>query len=216
MAGPVTVGIVMCEEKLYAKLKRNNLPAGVAGRLPPLGKDSKKLSPESREKYAKVLEQLQKGTFCTNSAEGALLQAQIVHISNKEIDKIGISKCIKKAIAKGFGNLDIKNYLKIKNFKLKILLDGGLKVPAELTNGYSVKQVKQFTIIKGDEKEKIIAWASILAKVSRDKLMCKASKKYPLYNFHIHKGYGTLAHRTAIQTHGLSLFHRKSFCKNLV
>jgi ribonuclease HII len=72
------------------------------------------------------------------------------------------------------------------------------------------------TIIKGDEKEKIIAWASILAKVSRDNLMTKLDKKFPQYGFAVHKGYGTARHRDAIKKHGLSHLHRKSFCKKFV
>ena len=87
------------------------------------------------------------------------------------------------------------------------MLDGGLKVPIEFKN--------QKTIIKGDEKERIIAWASILAKVSRDNLMVKASKKFPEYSFGLHKGYGTQKHREAIKKYGTSDFHRKSFCKKI-
>ena len=79
--------------------------------------------------------------------------------------------------------------------------------------GAPVEFKKQRTIIKGDEKEKIIAWASILAKVSRDALMCKLSKKYPKYGLHLHKGYGTEKHRKNISKYGLSAIHRKTFCK---
>ena len=86
-------------------------------------------------------------------------------------------------------------------------MDGGLKAPIEFK--------KQKTIIKGDEKEKIIAWASILAKVSRDALMCRLAKKYPKYGFEIHKGYGTLKHRKMIKKYGLSNVHRKSFCRSI-
>ncbi len=74
----------------------------------------------------------------------------------------------------------------------------------------------QKTIIKGDEKEKIIAWASILAKVNRDALMRRASKKFLLYGFEKHKGYATATHRLAIRRNGLSVFHRKTFCKNFI
>jgi ribonuclease HII len=87
-----------------------------------------------------------------------------------------------------------------------VRLDGGLKAPKNFK--------KQKTIIKGDEKEKIIAWASITAKVSRDALMRRAAKKYPQYGFEVHKGYGTVKHRQAIKRHGMSLIHRRSFCKN--
>jgi len=67
------------------------------------------------------------------------------------------------------------------------------------------------TIIKGDEKVKIIACASIMAKVFRDRLMEKLSKKYPKYGFESHKGYGTREHQRALNKHGACAIHRKSF-----
>ncbi len=82
-----------------------------------------------------------------------------------------------------------------------------LKAPIRFKN--------QKTIIKGDEKERAIAFASIVAKVSRDALMRKFSQKYFQYGFEIHKGYGTKMHREAIQKHGFSVVHRKSFCRNI-
>ena len=81
--------------------------------------------------------------------------------------------------------------LKLKPEECLILLDGGLKA------GDLYKHQK--TIIKGDEKERVIAFASIVAKVERDALMCKLSKKYPEYLFHMHKGYGTKKHCESIK-----------------
>jgi ribonuclease HII len=192
LAGPVTVGVVVCEAEFYKKLKRNK-------NLPQSGKDSKKLSPQAREKYIEVLNDLK------ISCQNIFFDYSIVHISNKDVDRNGISKCIKKATARAFEKLEIRNLLKIENCELKILLDGGLRAPAEFKN--------QKTIVRGDEKEKIIAWASILAKVSRDELMRQAGKKCPQYGFEIHKGYGTVRHLAAISAHGLSPLHRKTFCK---
>ena len=157
--------------------------------LPALGKDSKKLKEKDRKIFDKYLRQLSK--------EGKI-EFKIVHISNKIIDEKGISFSIKKAIINCIKGLKIEK-------ESKFLLDGGLKVPMEYKN--------QKTIIKGDERERIIAWASILAKVSRDSLMIKASKKFPDYGFDVHKGYGTQKHREAIKKYGISGFHRKSFCK---
>jgi ribonuclease HII len=97
--------------------------------------------------------------------------------------------------------------LAAKANSLEIRLDGLLKAPPKFKN--------QKTIIKGDEKDVFIACASIVAKVSRDRLMCQLAKKYPKYSLEIHKGYGTLLHRNLIKKHGLSPLHRKSFCKNL-
>lgn len=196
LAGPVTIGVVVCEENLYKRLRKDK-------NLPKAGKDSKKLSPELRQKYSRYLKTL---STRWNLVQNGSLEYTTIYISNKVIDKIGISNAIKKAIERSFKNLNLESYLKIKNCKLKILLDGGLKAPKEFK--------RQKMIIKGDEKEKIIAWASILAKVSRDALMCRLAKKYPKYGFEIHKGYGTRKHLQAIKKYGMSPIHRKSFCKN--
>ncbi len=185
LAGPVTVGMVCCERKTYTTLKKNK-------NLPLSGKDSKKLKPEDREKYSDILKKFSK--------EGKIAYA-VIHISNKTVDSKGISYAIRSAISKGIGKL------KIDPENSEVLLDGGLRLPKEF--------IKQKTIIKGDEKEKIIAWASILAKVSRDSLMRKASRKYPEYDFASHKGYGTKNHLLVIKKQGLSIFHRKTFCKNI-
>lgn len=184
LAGPVTIGAVVCEEQNYKKLKKNK-------KLPPLGKDSKKLKEKDREKYAKALEELRRQK---------IINFSVIHVSNTVIDTKGLTYAIKKGIKDGFKNL------KIKKKNTEVLLDGGLKAP----DGFIQK-----TIIKGDEKEKIIAWASILAKVSRDSLMVKMAKKYPEYDLEIHKGYGTVKHRKAIQKYGVSRVHRLSFCKSI-
>lgn len=159
--------------------------------LPAVGKDSKKIKEKDREKFVKVLEDLKKQKKINFS---------INHVSNTIIDTRGISFAIKKAMELGISKL------KLNSKNCEIRLDGGLKAP---------KDFKQKTIIKGDEKEKIIAWASILAKVSRDKLMKNVCKKFPNYSFENHKGYGTLRHREAIKKYGITKFHRVSFCKNI-
>lgn len=181
LAGPVSVCIVSCDIKIYKKLKRDR-------RLPAFGKDSKKLSPEAREKYSKILKLLSKKGEISFS---------ISHISNKVIDLKGISFAVREAILAGIKRL------KLNPKNCEIRLDGGLKTPKEFKD--------QKTIIKGDEKEKIIAWASILAKVLRDALMSRAHKKYPKYGFRVHKGYGTKMHREMMKKYGLSAFHRKTF-----
>ncbi|MSU45112.1 MAG: ribonuclease HII [Candidatus Zambryskibacteria bacterium] len=179
LAGPVTICIVACGYEIYKKLKKDK-------RLPPLGKDSKKLKASDRLKYAETLNYIG-------------VPYVVVHVSSKIIDKKGISFSIRRAINTGLEKL------KLDPNNCKVLLDGGLRAPLEFKN--------QTTIIKGDEKERIIAWASILAKVSRDSLMVKLSKKYPQYGLEKHKGYGTLEHRQAVQKYGFSDIHRKTFCK---
>ena len=70
-------------------------------------------------------------------------------------------------------------------------------------------------IIGGDGKSASIAAASILAKVSRDRLMRELDAQYPEYGFAVHKGYGTKAHRAAIETFGPCAIHRRSFLKKI-
>ncbi|MEK9184962.1 MAG: ribonuclease HII [Patescibacteria group bacterium] len=151
-------------------------------------KDSKKLSPKAREVwYQKIKEAKEKGE----------LDFIVSFISSKIIDKRGLTYSIKKAIS-----ISLKKLL-VDPKKCKVLLDGGLKAPKEF--------IFQETIIKGDEKEPIIALASIVAKVTRDNLMTKYAKKYPPYRFDIHKGYGTKAHYEEISQNPLTPIHRRSF-----
>ena len=88
----------------------------------------------------------------------------------------------------------------------RVLLDGSLRAPIEFKN--------QQTIIRGDQSEKIISLASIAAKVLRDRKMVKYGKLFPEYRFEIHKGYGTLFHRTTLRREGLCVIHRKSFLRS--
>lgn len=157
--------------------------------LPKSGKDSKKLKEQDRNKFQKELKSLKTENKINFS---------ITHVSNKVIDSKGISYAIRFAIKKNLESLKVS-----KNSK--ILLDGSLKAPEEYKD--------QKTIIKGDEKEKIIAWASILAKVERDTLMIKMNKKYSGYDFHINKGYGTKKHLDAISSIGVSPIHRKTWIR---
>jgi ribonuclease HII len=84
-----------------------------------------------------------------------------------------------------------------------VLLDGSLKAPEHF--------IFQETIIRGDMSEPIIGLASIAAKVTRDRKMIRLSKMYPSFDFHIHKGYGTLVHRQKIKQFGPCDIHRRSF-----
>lgn len=88
------------------------------------------------------------------------------------------------------------------------LIDGN-RVPRGIT-------IPCETVVKGDAKSCSIAAASILAKVTRDRLMLEYDKKYPQYLFAQHKGYGTKAHYEAIKQHGVCDIHRLSFLKNVL
>lgn len=88
-----------------------------------------------------------------------------------------------------------------------LIIDGSDRVPYPIPYEY---------IIKGDAKSQTIAAASILAKVSRDRLMKELDKQYPQYNFAKHKGYGTQEHMQAIRTYGTCEIHRQSFMTDKV
>lgn len=198
LAGPVTVGVFLAEEKL-----KNRLIEVLGGKI----KDSKKLSEKLREKIFETL----KGMKISGE-----INFEVAHSSAKVIDKIGISKAIKNAVEKSFRKITPPSlrsaypYIKGRqnqNTNTIVRLDGLLKAPEKFKN--------QKTIVGGDAKDAFIACASIVAKVSRDRLMRRLVKKYPEYNFDVHKGYGTNLHRKLLQKHGLSDIHRKSFCKKL-
>jgi ribonuclease HII len=89
------------------------------------------------------------------------------------------------------------------------LVDGNQPIP-------SLAPDRQMTVVKGDAKSAAIGAASILAKVTRDRIMAGYHGQYPEYGFDRHKGYPTLEHREQILKHGLSPIHRKSFCVNLI
>ena len=83
------------------------------------------------------------------------------------------------------------------------LVDGNQRIPQ--------LQIAQATLVKGDQKSLVIAAASVVAKVWRDRLMVKLANRYPGYGLESHKGYGTAQHRQAIQELGLLRQHRRSF-----
>ena len=95
-----------------------------------------------------------------------------------------------------------------------------LSVPADFVmidgNKTPELSVPCTSIVKGDAKSMSIAAASILAKVTRDRVMKEYAEKYPQYGFEKHKGYGTEAHRKAILEYGPSEIHRMSFLKKIL
>ena len=155
-------------------------------------KDSKKLSAQKREEWFGKMSQLR---------TAGLVSFALSSVSAEEIDSMGLSHCIKKAIR------TILDELTLSPLETEIRLDGSLYAPQEF--------IFQKTIIKGDEKEPVISAASIVAKVTRDKMMTEYAEQYPLYGFDENKGYGTALHRKAIERYGISPIHRKSFLKKL-
>jgi len=113
----------------------------------------------------------------------------------KVIDEINILQASFLAMKKAITVLKEKPQL--------VLVDGSLQIPS--------LNIKQESIIKGDSKVFSIAAASIIAKVTRDRMMFDYDKKYPGYEFSKHKGYGTKVHLEAIKKYGASPIHRLSF-----
>ena len=147
-------------------------------------KDSKQLSAKQRENiYAKLIK-------CPE------VQWGVGVVSEKVIDKINILEATKLAMQKIIKKLS-------PDF---LLLDGNFKI-----NFACLPLGRQKSIIRGDQKVISIAAASIIAKVTRDKIMQKLHKKYPQYGFDKHKGYGTKLHTEMLAKYGACPIHRKSF-----
>ena len=149
--------------------------------------DSKKISENKREK---LYEQI------TNEA----VDWSVGIVDQNEIDEINILNATKKALHMAITNLKIKPD--------RILVDALEHID---TCG-----IPYTSIIKGDAKVYSISAASIIAKVTRDRIMKEYDEIYPEYGFAGHKGYGTAKHIQAIKTYGPCPLHRKTFIKNFI
>ena len=149
--------------------------------------DSKKVTEKRREiLYEKILEEA--------------ISYGIAVIDQEEIDDINILQATKKGLTQAVTSMKIKPDV--------ILVDA--------LTGIDTLGIPYKSIIKGDANSYSIAAASILAKVTRDRIMREWDKIYPEYGFEGHKGYGTAKHIQAIREKGLCPIHRKTFTKNFV
>lgn len=121
-------------------------------------------------------------------------------VDEKQIDKLNILNATKKALTMAIDKLEIKPDI--------ILVDAIDKI--------DTKGIKYISVIKGDTKIYSISAASIIAKVTRDRIMKEYDEVYPEYGFAGHKGYGTAKHIQAIKQHGICPLHRKTFTKNFL
>ena len=181
LAGPVAVCAFLCRPDFLDFLPTTKEKKNYI-------RDSKKMTRKQREKWYEFLKK--------NKSEGKCDFA-VTFVSAENIDKSGIGKCIKKALDQSIEKLRVNEKL------VSIYLDGGLKAPKEY--------IYQETIIHGDELHPVISLASIIAKVSRDKIMYRYAEEFPEYGFDKHVGYGTRAHYDAIAKHGQLPIHRKTF-----
>jgi ribonuclease HII len=186
--GPLAGPVYVCAFRVFV----DDIEGLVQGTDLPL-RDSKKLTEKMREKWFSFLEQKRKD---------GLVKYTVSAASSSQIDTRGISVCISGCLDDALGRIVSKEERK----DTLVLLDGGLKARPEYA---------QQTIIKGDEKEAVIAFASIVAKVLRDRSMVELHTKFPHYGFNDHKGYGTKKHIQAIRDFGTIGEHRTSFLKNL-
>ena len=139
--------------------------------------DSKKLSPKKREKLFEEI------------CESAIAYS-IVSVGPRRIDKLNILQATRLAMLLCVQRVEAGlKKINILSTDLNVLIDGNKKIDTLLC---------QETIIKGDEKVMVIGAASILAKVTRDRLMCKLDIMYPQYELRIHKGYPTKSHMEKI------------------
>ena len=148
--------------------------------------DSKKLSEKKREKLY----------------DDIMARALAVGVGISDVDvieKVNILNATKLAMVQAINNLQITpDY---------VIVDGNQKI--DIT-------IPLDTVIKGDAKSESIACASIIAKVTRDRMLLKYDKEYPEYGFSKHKGYGTKLHIEAIKEYGITPIHRTSFCKKFL
>lgn len=148
--------------------------------------DSKKVSEKKRELlYEKITEEA--------------IAWGVGIIDQKEIDRINILNATKEGLTEAVKSLNVKPD--------RIIVDA--------LNGIDTLGIPYTSIIKGDAKCYSIAAASIIAKVTRDRIMREWDEIYPQYGFEKHKGYGTKAHIEAIKEYGLCPLHRLSFTKNI-
>jgi ribonuclease HII len=161
----------------------------VTRRGEPKLRDSKKLSAQDRD------------TLYAHIAQHGALKHAFALVDAETIDRIGIVNAANEAAAQAIAGLGISPS------RAKVLLDAGLRAPA---------QWEQEAFVRGDENVPAIAFASIVAKVSRDRHMQELAEHYSAYHFEQHKGYGTLVHRQAILKSGLSILHRTTFCGRFV
>ena len=144
-------------------------------------RDSKKLSSKRREEIYRGVE------------KHPAIQWGIGIVSEKVIDKINIFQATKLAMKRALRRLGKMDYL---------VLDGTIQLNLP---------IPQKAIVKGDEKVFSCALASIIAKVTRDRMMLRYHKQYPQYGFDKHKGYGTKLHCAMLRLHGPCAIHRKTF-----
>ena len=143
--------------------------------------DSKRLTPEERESLYPVI-------------HARAVAVGVGVIDAETIDRVNILQATRRAMGLALGSLGVEPELVLTDF---VALDG-LRCP-------------QRNLVNGDQRSATVAAASIIAKVTRDRMMAEADREYPQYGFGRHKGYATLEHLAALIMHGPCPLHRRTF-----
>ena len=178
-------------------------PVVVAAVILPIGakhvllQDSKVLTEAEREKaFAWIIKQA---------------KYSIVIVDHHEIDRINIYQATKYAMLQAYSQIIVS----ISSVELLryVIVDA---MPLEIAQGYKHSNLEVHSFPFAESRSSSVAAASIVAKVTRDRLMIKLSESFPLYNFKQHKGYGTAAHTNVLREHGESIIHRRSFIQKIL
>jgi ribonuclease HII len=143
--------------------------------------DSKRLEPEQREELYEVI-------------RARAVAIGVGMVDAPTIDRVNILQATRRAMGMALGALGLEPELVLTDF---VALDG-LRCP-------------QRNLVEGDRRSATVAAASIIAKVTRDRMMAEADREYPQYGFGRHKGYATLEHLAALMMHGPCPLHRRTF-----
>jgi ribonuclease HII len=143
--------------------------------------DSKRLLPEERERLFDAI-------------RGRAIGVAVAVVDHVTIDRINILQATRLAMGQALAALDVEPELVLTDF----VAVPGLRCP-------------QRNLVEGDRRSASVAAASIIAKVTRDRIMEEADREYPVYGFRRHKGYATPEHRMALEQHGPCALHRRTF-----
>ena len=143
--------------------------------------DSKRLTPEERESLYPVI-------------HARAVAVGVGMVDAETIDRVNILQATRRAMGLALGSLGLEPELVLTDF---VALDG-LRCP-------------QRNLVNGDQRSATVAAASIIAKVTRDRMMAEADREFPQYGFGRHKGYATLEHLAALIMHGPCPLHRRTF-----
>ena len=152
--------------------------------------DSKQMTPSERAR-------------CATEIRARALAFGVSRVSPQRIDRVNVARAMRAAPRRALAALGVRPQA--------VLVDGRF-VP-RLPVGFESVRVQ--AVVRGDGLSLVVAAASVVAKVSRDRIMMRLDRRYPGYGFAQHKGYGTLEHREALRRLGLSPVHRRCFCSFL-